>query len=466
MSVWTMTAFVIGSMVGSGIFSLPQAFGRATAPLGAVIAWCIAGTGMLMIALVFQALSRRKPELDSGISAYARAGFGEYAGFLSALGYWTVCCLGDVSYFIIIKSTLGALIPAFGHGNTIEAIAVSSVLLWLVHCLVARGIKNAASVNTAVTVAKIAAIVAFILVAVFAFDAGMFVADWRGEASQAGGLFEQIRGTMLVMTFVFVGVEGASVYSRYARNRRDVGIATIAGFLTVLALMVLITLLSYGILARPELAALRNPSMAGVLQAVVGSWGAWFVSIALIVSVSGAYLAWSLLAAEVVWSASKAGLMPAFLQRENRNQVPIAALWLTNGLIQLILILTFFTEEAFLFALKLTGSMILIPYFLVAAYGLKIAWTGDAYGARESRSGDLVRAGLATVYAAGLIYAGGLKFLLLSAIVYALGTPLFIAARRGQGKRPFTPLEMAFFGLLIGGACAAVYALAARLIVV
>jgi arginine:ornithine antiporter/lysine permease len=466
MSVWTLTAFVIGSMVGSGIFSLPQAFGRTTGPLGAILAWSIAGAGMLMIALVFQTLSRRKPELDSGISAYARAGFGEYAGFLSALGYWTVCCLGDVSYFIVVKSTLGALIPAFGHGNTIEAIAVSSVLLWLVHVLVVRGIKQAAFVNTIVTIAKIAAIAAFILVVALAFNSGLFIADWRGQASAAGSLFDQIRGTMLVMTFVFVGVEGASVYSRYAKNRRDVGIATIAGFVTVLTLMVLITLLSYGVLARPELAALRNPSMAGVMQAAVGNWGAWFVGISLIVSVSGAYLAWSLLAAEVLFSASKAALMPSFLRRENRNQVPAAAVWLTNGLIQLILILTFFTEEAFLFALKLTGSMILIPYFLVAAYGLKLALSGEGYGVRESRRADFTRAALATLYAAGLIYAGGLKFVLLSSIVYALGTPLFIAARRGQGKGVFTPREAGFFLLLAIGACIAVYALWARLIVV
>ncbi|BCJ90980.1 amino acid APC transporter [Terrihabitans soli] len=466
MSVFTLTAFVIGSMIGSGIFSLPQAFGRTTGPLGAILAWCIAGAGMLMIALVFQTLSRRKPELDSGISAYVRAGFGEYAGFLSALGYWTVCCLGDVSYFIVVKSTLGALIPAFGHGNTLEAIFVSSILLWLVHILVLHGIKQAASVNTVVTVAKIAAIVTFILVVIFAFDADLFSADWRGEASDAGGLFNQIRGTMLVMTFVFVGVEGASVYSRYARNRRDVGIATVVGFLSVLTLMVMITLLSYGILARPELATLRNPSMAGVMQAAVGSWGAWFVGIALIVSVSGAYIAWSLLAAEVVWSSSKAELMPRFLSRENRNKVPAAAVWFTNGLIQCILILTFFTEEAFLFALKLTGSMILIPYFLVAAYGLKLAWSGEDYGSKEQRHRDLMQAGLATIYAAGLIYAGGLKFLLLSSIVYALGTPLFIIARREQKKPAFTLAEAGFFILLVIGAGFAVYGLASRTIVV
>jgi amino acid transporter len=88
-----LVALVIGSMVGAGIFTLPAAFGRTTGAPGAVIAWCIAGTGMLMLALVFQELSRRRPDLDAGIYAYAKAGFGNYLGFTAAFGSWIVCCL-------------------------------------------------------------------------------------------------------------------------------------------------------------------------------------------------------------------------------------------------------------------------------------------------------------------------------------------------------------------------------------
>jgi len=102
---------------------------------------------------------------------------------------------------------------------------------------------------------------------------------------------------MLVTVFVFVGIEGASVYSRYAKNRDDVGIATVLGFLGVLALLVLVTMLSYGILLRPELRALATPSMAGVLEAIVGPWGKIFISIGLLISVLGNYLSWSLVAA-------------------------------------------------------------------------------------------------------------------------------------------------------------------------
>ena len=57
MSRMALTAMVVGGMVGAGIFSLPRTFANATGPMGAVIAWIIAGTGMYMLARVFQALA-------------------------------------------------------------------------------------------------------------------------------------------------------------------------------------------------------------------------------------------------------------------------------------------------------------------------------------------------------------------------------------------------------------------------
>ena len=83
----SLTALVVGSMVGAGIFALPSRFGAATGVFGALIAWLIAGIGMLMLAFVFQFLAQRKPDLDAGVFAYAREGFGDYPGFLSAIGY-------------------------------------------------------------------------------------------------------------------------------------------------------------------------------------------------------------------------------------------------------------------------------------------------------------------------------------------------------------------------------------------
>jgi len=457
-----LIALVVGSMVGSGIFALPASFGRATGALGAMIAWVIAGTGMLMLALVFQTLSRRKPKLDAGIYAYARAGFGDYLGFASAAGYWIGCCLADVACLVLIKATLGQFFPVFGDGTTPTAIASASAILWGVHLLVLRGIKGAAALNTIATYAKIVPILLFIVATIVAFDREVFSNSfWGMEQPEPSNIFAQVRGTMLLTVFVFVGIEGASVYSRYARDRADIGIATVLGFLVVLALLVLVTVLSYGVLPRPELAALGNPSMAGVMEAMVGPWGSVFISVGLLISVLGNYLSWSLLAAEVLHSAAIQQTMPSFLASQNAYNVPVGALWLTNFAIQVFLLVTWFAEYAFTLALKMTSAMTLIPYLFVAAYGLKLAWTGESYGIEEEkRKVDRVRASIATVYTAGMIYAGGLKFLLLSSILYAPGTLLFLLAKHEQKQRVFKPVEAMMFAAIMIAACAGVYALA------
>jgi dsDNA-specific endonuclease/ATPase MutS2 len=194
--------------------------------------------------------------------------------------------------------------------------------------------------------------------------------------------------------------------------------------------------------ARAEIAALRTPSMAGVLRAVVGPWGSMRVSVGLMVSVAGAYLAWILLAAEVLRAAAGAGIMPSFLGRENRHGVPAAALWLSNGIVQLFLIVTLFTEDTFVLLKNMASSMSLMPYFFVAAFGLMLTVRGETYnGWSGRRKVELALAVAATVYAAGLVYAGGFRYFVLSCVIYAPGTILFLISRREQRGNIFAPYE-------------------------
>jgi arginine:ornithine antiporter/lysine permease len=152
--------------------------------------------------------------------------------------------------------------------------------------------------------------------------------------------------------------------------------------------------------------------------------------------------------------------MPRFLSHENSLGVPSNALWLTNIAVQIFLILTLFTQYAFRLALELTSSMILIPYFLVAAYGAKLAFSGETYGRDPAaRRTDLAQAAIAAVYTAGLIYAAGAQHLLLTTVIYGPGTILYIIARREQGKRIFTLPELALFVLAVLGACVGIYSI-------
>ena len=461
LTLMTMTMMVVGSMVGAGVFSLPARFAQETGVAGALIAWTIAGTGMLMLAFVFQALAVRKPDLDSGVYAYAKAGFGEYPGFFAAFGYWASACVGNVTYWVLIMSTVGAIWPALGDGDTVLAVALSSVCLWLFFFLISRGVKEAAAINRVVTVAKVVPILVFVILALFFLDTGVLADNFSGKGD-VDSLFDQVRGTMLVTVFVFLGVEGASVYSRHAQRREDVGRATVLGFLSVFAVFASVTIVSYGILPAAEIADLRQPSMAGVLEEAVGGWGKTFVSVGLIVSVLGAYLAWTLMAAEVLFVAAKDDDMPRFLRRSTAADVPMPALVMTTVLVQIVLIVTYFSEDAFNFALDLTSALTLIPFLLAAGYAFKLAVRREGYASGDpGLRRELTIALLATVYTAFLLFAAGVKFVLVSFIIYAPATALFVMARREQGRRLFSAGELVILAVSIAGALIGIVALAA-----
>ena len=463
MSLPTLTAMVVGGMVGAGVFSLPARFGVATGILGSLIAWAVAGAGMLMLAFVFQNLAIRKPDLDSGVFIYAKAGFGDYAGFNSAIGFWASAVAGNTFYWVFIGATLGAFFDGFGEGDTILAMALSTAGVWLFHTLIARGVRDAAVINRIVTVFKILPILVFIVVLFVSLDAGVFADNWTAYGyGDLGNLGDQVRNTMIITTFVFLGIEGASVYSRYAKSRADVGKATVLGFLSVLSLFALVTLSSYAVVPQPELADTRQPSMVGVFESVVGDWGEVFISVAVIVSVLGAYLAWTLMAAEVMYIPARNDDFPAFLGQENSKGAPITALVVTSLGVQALLALTLVVDDALNFMLDLCTSLSLVPYFLAAAYALKLGLTGEAYEnvPERVRRRETVFAGAATAYTLFLFDAAGLEFLLLSTVILAPATLLYVKARSEHGRQIFSPTEIALFVIIAASAVFGVYSLA------
>lgn len=446
LSLSLLTALVIGSMIGSGIFSLPQNM-AASAGAGAIlIGWLITGVGMLSLALVYQTLSNRQPALDNGVFAYARALGGEFLGFNSAWGYWISAWIGNVSYLVILFAALSYFFPMFGEGNNKAAIAGASVALWFLHWMILRGMRTAARANALTTVAKIVPLLLFIGLVIAAFQRDTFNVDFWG-APALGSTLDQVKSTMLVTVWVFIGIEGANVFSARAAERANVGRATVIGFVITLLLLIAVSLLSLGVLTQPELAALKNPSMAGVLKAAVGPWGAVLINIGLILSVGGALLAWTLLAAESIFTPAKEKVMPETLAVENTQGVPAHALWITNGCIQLFLLLTLYSSASYLALISLATSMILVPYLFSGLYALKLTWQGQTYaGQRGLQLRDMLIASIATLYCLWLLYAAGPKYMLLSGLLYAPGSLIYLATIKSRQGKPLSGPET---GLLI-----------------
>lgn len=455
LSLTALTALVLSSMVGAGVFSLPQNMAEVASPLALIIGWSITGIGILFLAFSLLLLSRIRPDLDGGIFTYAKEGFGELIGFCSAWGYWLCAVIANVSYLVIVFAAISFFTDTpdriiFGDGNTWQALVGESILLWIVHYLVLRGVQTAAGINKLATMAKLIPLGLFIILAFVAFKLDVFDADFSG-ISLGVPVWQQVKDTMLITLWVFIGIEGAVVVSARAKNRRDVGLATVFAVSSALIIYILVTLLSLGLMPRTELAEIKNPSMANLMVGLIGSSGEIIIAAGLIISVCGAYLSWTIMAAEVPYIAAQYQSFPKIFNKLNKNDAPSSSLWLTNGAVQLSLVLIWLSGSNYNTLLTIASEMILVPYFLVGAFLIKVAF--------ERHNKLLLMVGMvASLYGLWLLYASGLINLMLSVVLYAPGILVFWYARTQQSQQaPLNMAEKIIALAIIAGAVPATY---------
>ena len=420
---------------------------------GAVlIGWLVSGVGMLCLAFVYQTLAWRQPALDNGVYAYARASAGEYVGFNAAWGYWVSAWIGNVGYLVILFGALGIFFPAFGEGNTPRRSSRASVLLWVMHFLILRGVHGAAVFNAITTVAKVLPLLLFLAIVLLAFQTPVFTADFWGKP-ELGSVMDQVKSTMLVTVWAFIGIEGASVVSGRAKSRADVGRATLLGFVVVLALLMGVSLLSLGILSQPELAALKNPSMAGVLERAAGPWGGPLHH--------HRDAGLGRRRAAGVDAARRRDAVPPGARRrgaevagagERARRAGVGAV--DHQRPGAVVPDHHAGVQRHLPGADHAGHIDdprALPAQRRACGGERVGLEGLRSGReRALRGRDMALGGVALAYCVWLLYAAGLKYLLLAALLYAPGALLFAWARREQGRPVFKGIEWALFIALRG----------------
>ncbi|MGP5577373.1 amino acid permease [Corynebacterium flavescens] len=473
-NMWTLVALIIGSTVGAGIFSIPQNIASVAGPGAMLIGWLIAGMGMLSVTFVFQILAHRKPHLESGVYSYVRAGLGDFIGFAAGWGYWLGSVVAQVGYATLFFNTVGFYLPIFDSDHRWTSAIAVSVLSWGIFALLTRGIKQAAFMNMVTAVAKILPILAFIvLVAFLGFSWDKFSFDFWGMSIDTS-VFKQIQGIMLFTVWVFIGVEGASVYSKQARTRSDVSRATIIGFFSVLVLLVSVSTLSFGVLSQEDLAALPDNSMASVLTAAVGPWGGALISIGLCLSVLGAYVSWQTLCAEPIVMMAFDGLLPQRIGTINKAGSPWAAQLVSTCVIQFFIIVFFLNETSYNAMVQLATIMYLLPYIFSSLYlllltvrgqglnrtrkGAAFDLSGPEVSTRQNRK-HLVVATVAFVYSLWLIYAADPVYVLLGALAVVPGLIPYVGTRIYKKERIFNAFEWCVVTIISVGAVAAVWGL-------
>jgi arginine:ornithine antiporter / lysine permease len=447
-----LSGVVVGSMIGGGSFNLPQNMASGAA-LGAVaIAWLITLVGMFFLSNAFRTLADTRPDLKAGIYRYAQEGFGPLAGFQMAWGYWLSSAFGNVAFAVLIMQILGYFFPIFGDGKNWPSIIGGSILIWTMHFTVLSGVRRAAGLNVFASFVNVITIgVALVVLALFV-SKGQFSFDVWGQQQQLGSILTQVKSTMLVTLWVFIGIEAAVVVSDRARDPRQVGTATFVGLAVCTVLYFLLSALPFGIMHQKDLAGLANPSAAYVLEKLVGHWGAIFINVSLLFSVLFCWLAWTILVAELPYEGAKGGVFPKFLARENSHHAAAPSLWMSSIVMQITMFIVLFAQNAWIWLISVAGVMILPPYLASTAFlWLYSSKSGYKASASETRGMALWTGILGTLYSAWLLYAAGLQFLLLSSIVFAVGLPVFWYAQRERnpGKAAFTRIELAAAVLLV-----------------
>ncbi len=352
-SLFALLAIIISGAIGGGVFNLANDLARGSTPGGVVISWLFIGFGILMLVLSFNRLITIKPDL-SGVSDYARAGFGDFVGFLSGWGYWISAWTGTIGFAVLMMTSADYFFPGkFANSNgslTILSVIIVSIISWILMLLVDRGVETAAAVNAIVMIAKLIPLVVFSITGIILFKANIFtqhfwqtfttnfaadgsVKDFVWHAMTASGLLSQIKGSLLVMVWVFVGIEGAAMMGNRAKKKSDTAKATVIGLAVLLVIYVLLSLLPYGYMDQASLANVKAPGLVYILNEMVGGWGGSLMGVGLMISLLGAWLSWTMLPVEATQQLAEQKLLPSWFGKLNKYHAPSNSLLITQLMI-------------------------------------------------------------------------------------------------------------------------------------
>lgn len=460
-----LTALIVSSCIGTGIFGITNTVAAAAAPGPALLSWVFVGIGFLLLVLSLNNLSEKRPDLEAGIFSYAGAGFGPLGEFISGWAYWLSAWLGNVAFATMLMSAVGTFIPTFKGGQNMPSIILAIIFCWALTLLVNRGVESASFVNTIGTFFKVIPLFLFIIITIIFFKGHMFTTDFWGNVANnfskgtvTGSVFDQLKGTLSTLIWVFIGVEGASVMGHRAKTRSQAQQATIIGFIMLLAIYVMISIIPYGTLTRAQLASASQPALGNDLELIVGHWGAMIINVGLIISTVISWLSWTMLPAETTMLIAKDKVMPSLWGRLNEKNAPTASLYITAILQTIFLFSLLFTSEAYNFAYSLASAAILFSYLFVGLYQMK-------YSHKHQEWGQFTIGLLSALFMLACMFLSGWQQMLLVSISFIPGFIIYYQAVR-EDHRELGGQEKAVMGLILLLSVVAIYLVANGTIVV
>jgi APA family basic amino acid/polyamine antiporter len=412
LGLWSATALVVGSMIGSGVFLLPASL----APYGAasLIGWAITLCGALLLALTFARLAMRWPQ-TGGPYAYARNAFGELPGFAVAWSYWVSIWCANAAIAVGFAGSIGAVFPAL-TATPVRAAGCALAALWLCVAINLAGVREAGRMQVFTTVLKLLPLLLFGFVALWFLDTSQYALNPSGEP-----LPHAIQATVALTLWAFLGLEAATVPAgSIADPERTIPRATLLGTLLAGIATILACTSVLGVLPAAQVQASSAP-MADAAHALWGPAAGIAVAVVAAVSCFGALNGWVLLSGQVPLAAARDGLLPQRFTRLDKGGTPVFGV-IASGVLASALVLANYSHslvQLFTFSILLSTAATLLPYVVSSA-----AWLRSGSG-----KGRVVAA-LALAYSLYALVGTGAKALLWGAVLVLAGLPLYFWRKR------------------------------------
>ena len=409
-------------MIGSGIFLLPAAlafYGGIS-----ILGWIISGAGAIALAVVFSRLSRKYP-ITGGPYAYTREGYGDFAGFLVAWGYWISIWCTNAAIAIAFVSYFSVFVPGVSQSGVVAA-ASAILVVWLLTFINARGVQAGSKVQVVTVVLKVIPLVLVSVVGLFFIDTQNFVPFNRSEQSGLSAL----NATVTLTLFAFLGIESATIPSHEVRNpKKNIPRATMLGTIITLLVYIAGSTVVLGIIAPGELAVSEAP-FADAAARIAGPSGSYVLAFGALASTFGALNGWILLQGQVPYAIGRDRLFPPFFSRTNKSGAPTNGLVVGSVLVSFLIISNYTRGLVglFTFAILLATLTVLVPYLFCSFAEVVIM---IRKGVATTRT--FVRAFLigipAFVFSVYAVIGSGAEIVFYGFILLVMGIPFYVLTK-------------------------------------
>ncbi len=433
------TGLVMGSIVGTGVFTMPAVL--AGAGTMGILVLAVIAVGAMLLAVLFGQLTRRVPNSAGGLYAYSRHEFGDFAGYLVGWCYWIQSWAGNAA---IVASWVFYVDALFGldHASGMQNWGIALFGLWVPAAINLAGVRQMAWFQNVTVVLKFVPLLFVGVVGWFFVSSAKF-----GAFNASGGsLYSGIGIAAGVALFSFIGVEAAAVTAKRVRNPGiNVGRASLIGTALSAILYVLVTAAVMGLVSQGTLAKTGSP-FVNAFQTMFPheAWAPKFIAAVAVISGIGALNGWTLIVTETSRAVAEDGLFPRPFAWVDRRGTAWFGIVIGTILPSLLMLWRYESSSGltiFTYLVDLTVVTVAIPYFMSAIAQLTYLVSRRRRVAGWLLARDLTVAGSSVLFSMWVTFAAGYQVVYQALVVILAGLILyaFLNARRqrlGQVTEP------------------------------